>query len=226
MRGSILGAFLFLAAGTAGAGSLVDVSVEVGAGRAPLPGARRLRPLLLRGPRRRPLRAPHRQPHARADGDVVAVDGLNAISGERERDLPRPARAACTSSTRGRTSRARLAVRRSRTSGSSRSSTSAPPTPRGRARRTGDGLDRGRGLPRARHPRRRAADGGRPAPMSGPDDGARPLGAGAKAPGRGGAAGGQGRPVRRRHRAVGARAHRRLSGHGLGRVRPRTRRRS
>jgi len=86
MRGAMTGAFLFfLAAGSAGAGSLLDVTVEV-AGRPsalyPAPdGSGRL---YFEAQQGHPyaLRIANRT-HERV-GTLVVVDGLNAISGARE----------------------------------------------------------------------------------------------------------------------------------------------
>ena len=85
MRGSILAGVFALAAAPAGAGSLVDVSVEVAGSPAPLyhavDGSGRLYFEACEG-RTYTLRIANRT-HERL-GTLVVVDGLNAISGERE----------------------------------------------------------------------------------------------------------------------------------------------
>jgi hypothetical protein len=85
MRGSILGALAVFAASPAFAGSLVDVSVEVAGAPAPLyhavDGSGRYY-FEARAGRTYTLRVANRT-HERL-GALVVVDGLNAISGERE----------------------------------------------------------------------------------------------------------------------------------------------
>ena len=91
MRGSILGALFALAAVPAAAGSLVDVSVEVAGSPAPLyhavDGSGRLYFEACAG-RTYTVRIANRT-HERL-GTLVVVDGLNAISGEREPVGARP----------------------------------------------------------------------------------------------------------------------------------------
>ena len=94
MRGSMMGALFFLAAGSAGAGSLVDVTVEVAGRATPLfaapDGSGRLY-FEAREGHPYALRIANRT-HERV-GTLVVVDGLNAISGSREEIGPgRPGR--------------------------------------------------------------------------------------------------------------------------------------
>ena len=119
-------------------GSLVDVSVEVEGAAAPLYPARDGSGryyLEARAGGRYAVRLANRT--AERVGVVLAVDGLNAISGEREpgpRD--RRGRAACTCSIPGTTAACAAGARRSRTCAGSPSWTSAAPTPPAPARRT------------------------------------------------------------------------------------------
>ena len=102
-----------------------------GPGRRPsrvaLPGHRRLRPLLRRSQRRQPLHVALANRTGERLGVVLTVDGLNAISGERDAGLGRMYVLDPWQSTRSR-----AGARRCRTCGSSRSSTSVarmPPAP-------------------------------------------------------------------------------------------------